>query len=142
MKKEISSKSNLFFLELIIVILLFALTSTLLLSVFVKANTIRQKSKNQTYGMIAAQSVAETIKAAKEIDRTQMTLYYDAEWHLVAAPEQGVFVIDVVSEEKSTGSGILLDIKLEVSKLDQSGKSEENIWQMSFKKYIPGYEGE
>lgn len=137
MKKEVSSKSSLFFLELIIVIFLFALTSTLLLSVFAKANTIRQKSKNQTYGMIAAQSVAETIKGAKEIDMNQFPLYYDAQWHLVSAPEQGVFAISVESEEQIAASGTLLDIKLEVNKLGESEKSEANIWQMSFKKYIP-----
>lgn len=140
MKKNISSRSHLFFLELIIVILLFALTSTLLLSVFIKADAIREKSKEQTHGMIAVQAVAERIKGGEELDITQFPLYYDADWKQIALEEEGTFVMEIDYQETETLSGTIQSISLEVSKTRVA--KEEPIWQLAFKKYIPRYEGE
>lgn len=135
MKKNRYSKTNIFFLELIIVIFFFAMASTLLLSVFVKANRLRLASKNQTHAMIAVQCVAEKIKGRGELEIGLFPLYYDAEWQSVDNKEDGVFVMNVESQKVQTISGELLDVDLVASKLGK--EDEEAIWQMSFKDYIP-----
>lgn len=53
------SKTALFLMELIIVILFFALTSAVCMQVFVKAHTIGQKTEGTNYAVLWADNAAE-----------------------------------------------------------------------------------
>ncbi len=53
------SKSSIFLMELIIVILFFALTGAVCLQIFVKARSISERSKAQTHAVMWAENLAE-----------------------------------------------------------------------------------
>lgn len=57
------SKSALFLMELIIVILFFALTSAVCMQVFVKAHTIGKKTEGTNYAVLWADNAAECFYA-------------------------------------------------------------------------------
>ena len=59
-----TAKKNLALLELILAILFFALSAAVLTQVFVKAKTMSDSSRAATLGLVAAEDLAERLKAA------------------------------------------------------------------------------
>lgn len=59
-----TTKKNLALLELILAILFFALSAAVLTQVFVKAKTMSDSSRAGTLGLVAAEDLAERLKAA------------------------------------------------------------------------------
>ena len=85
-----SSRSGLFLLELMIVILFFAVTSAICMNLFVQAHLTSAAGSELTSAVREAQSVAELFKAAdgdlkrlaesldvRPIDGPTLNLYYD-----------------------------------------------------------------
>ncbi len=68
------SKSQIFLLEFIIVVLFFAICSTICISVFMKADTISKESSRDINAMVIAQNAAECFKASESADPEE---YYD-----------------------------------------------------------------
>ncbi|MFV0517880.1 MAG: hypothetical protein ACK5MV_10845 [Aminipila sp.] len=63
MSRSNSSKSQLFLMEFICVVMFFALSAALCVSAFVKADTVSKNGRNLNEALFLAQTVAETIKA-------------------------------------------------------------------------------
>lgn len=61
---KMAGKKNLALVELILVILFFALSSVILVQVFVKARAMSDTSRAATLGLVAAQDLMERLKAA------------------------------------------------------------------------------
>lgn len=62
MRNRVSSKSQLFLMEFICVLMFFSLSAAICISAFVKADNISKKGYELNEALIIAQSTAETIK--------------------------------------------------------------------------------
>jgi len=68
------SKSQIFLLEFIIVVLFFAICSTICISVFMEADSISKESSRNVNSLVLAQNAAECFKASESADLDD---YYD-----------------------------------------------------------------
>lgn len=68
MNSRKSSKSQLFLMEFILVVMFFALCTGICLSAFVKANNISREGHQLNEALLLAQSMAETIKAMDDVE--------------------------------------------------------------------------
>lgn len=59
MRKKYESKTSLFLIELIIVILFFSITSAICIQIFVKSHTLSNKSINSNHAQLLIQNVTE-----------------------------------------------------------------------------------
>ena len=95
MKTKARSKSSLFLMELIIVIMFFALSAAICMKVFSSAKVKADLSRDMTNASFAAESLAECYKAEKSegTDLSKIypyateyndiyTVYYDEDWTL------------------------------------------------------------
>ena len=64
MNRNAFSKSQVFLMEFILVILFFALCGAICIKAFVKADTLSRESRELNQGMLLAQSAVECVKAA------------------------------------------------------------------------------
>jgi hypothetical protein len=63
MSRRSYAKSHVFLMEFIVVVLFFALCTSICISAFVKADNISKQSKEMNHAILLAQSAAEAIKA-------------------------------------------------------------------------------
>lgn len=130
----ISSKnrggSPLFFLEQIIVLGLFVLTSTILLGALSKAHTLRQTASEQTKAMIIMQALAENIKI-EGLDAISFPLYYNEDMEEVENVNEADFKVEVQTRDEEKIGGTLEYVDLEMSQIAQ----EKQIWAMDFTTY-------
>lgn len=130
----ISSKnrggSPLFFLEQIIVLGLFVLTSTILLGALSKAHTLRQTASEQTKAMIIMQALAENIKI-EGLDAISFPLYYNEDMEEVENVNEADFKVEVQIRDEEKIGGTLEYVDLEMSQIAQ----EKQIWAMDFTTY-------
>lgn len=107
-----SSRSGLFLLELMIVILFFAVTSAICMNLFVKAHLTSAAGSELTAAVREVQSVAELFKAVDGDLKTlaeslgvqgaggpALDLYYDKNWVPTGNKEDAVYTISVVLDE-------------------------------------------
>ena len=110
-----SSRSGLFLLELMIVILFFAVTSAICMNLFVQAHLTSTAGSELTAAVREVQSAAELFKAAdgdlkklaeslgvQPIDGPVLNLYYDKDWVLTKHLEDAVYTVSVVLDEIMT----------------------------------------
>ena len=93
------SKSSLFLMELILVILFFAISAAVCIRVFVSAEQTAERSRDLSCAVLAAQSAAECYRASGGDPETAavllsgsaadsgLTVGYDADWQRTAAAE-------------------------------------------------------
>lgn len=122
--------SPLFFLELIIVLGLFVLTSTILLGALSKAHTMRQTASEQTKAMIIMQALAENIKI-EGLDAISFPLYYNEDMEEVENVNEADFKVEAQIRDEERIGGILEYVDLEMSQIAQ----EKQIWVMDFTTY-------
>ncbi|NLL63705.1 MAG: hypothetical protein GX241_05660 [Ruminococcaceae bacterium] len=110
------SKSSLFLMEIIIVLLFFTLSAAICMKVFAVAKVKTDVSRNLSNATFAAESLAEVYKEAGSVTGEPMkkvydkatchedvfTIYYDKEWNLVEKYE-GDFKA-IVKEDSSSSS--------------------------------------
>lgn len=121
MSRRNDTKSQIFLMEFIVVVLFFSICITICISGFVKANRISEDSKTLNHGILLAQSAAECIKAADydDIDEKLNRLVYPV-------AEQEGYHLDV---SKSMNKQMLTAV---VSVWNESG----TICELSVKKYV------
>ena len=120
-----ASKTNLFFLELTIMLFILSLSMAVCVQVFFQAQTTADFGRNLSTASLKAQSAAASYKSlAGDMEATaeviggvleegKIASYYDKEWRSVPA-EQGAFKLSVIQEERFA--------RIQVVKLaDQSG---------------------
>lgn len=131
MKEHKVPKIYVFLLELILGILILAVSSISLMTEFEKANALRVVSKDQTSAMLYAESLAEKIKSESQ-EEVHKVIYYDENWQIVKN-EKHRFSLAVKESKEIHASGILHTYKIIVYKHLEKVKSE--IYQLEFKKY-------
>lgn len=119
MSKKNHTKSELFLMEFIAVILFFSICAAICISAFVKADNISKDSDLLNGAMILAQSVAEEIKATEVITGQKYQNYKD-----------DIYYLDVRTEIKD--KIMVADIIV----FDVTNKGNE-ICRLEVKKYLP-----
>lgn len=115
MDKHNSSKSSLFLMELIIVILFFSICAAICIQVFASAKQLADNSYQLHCAVLAAQSGAETYKATAG-DLSAITevlngeqhgtgtaaVYYDESWQRLSPEdnEQAAYIMSITAEEQ------------------------------------------
>ncbi|MEA4815620.1 MAG: hypothetical protein VB120_02030 [Lachnospiraceae bacterium] len=130
MKKDASSKTGLFLIELIAMILLFALCSAVCMRIFSSAKTLSDDSRALSNSSLVAQSAAECFKATGSLDETadimegelkdgRVLVFYDKDWQNTENLENARFYLDISSASK------LIDPEAVDIKVLECGSSEE-----------------
>lgn len=132
------SRSSLFLLELIVVLLLFALASTVCVRLFAQAKLTSRQSADTTMAVLQAQQAAERLKAGGEdalaaqgavCEGGRWTLGFDAAWQPVGDAAQAVYQLRVTPEPLKGATRYALELtrggeplyQLSVVRLDDGG---------------------
>lgn len=120
MSKNNYSKSELFLMEFIVVILFFSLCAAICISGFVKANNVSEASEKLNHAVILAQSIAEKIKATSG-NVEEYSGHYEDRYYL---------------EVKTWVEQEILTAEIQV--YDESDmEKEKEICRLEVKKYLP-----
>lgn len=124
MMKYRDSKSQIFLMEFIIVILFFSICVTICLKAFVEANQMSGESKRINHAILIAESAAECIKASdyKEIDDKLTSLVYPQ----VKEKKYNIKVKKQLKNQMLEATIIVRDIE------------KKDIYELKVKKYTPG----
>lgn len=135
MNKHSRSKSGLFLMEMIIVILFFSLSSAICMKIFSTSKIKSDHSRDISNASVKAQSCAEAYKAysadlqkvASTLDGTplkeKMVVYYDFNWQEVESKDDASYILTLKNSDdkyKSTG-------KIAVEKKDGKILFELNV---------------
>ncbi|HML38573.1 MAG TPA: type II secretion system protein [Bacillota bacterium] len=144
------SRSHLFLIELIVVILFFAFAGAVTVQVFAKAHELAHDTEALNGATLAVQSAAEADKAAQfgEIDASfdatkapadgasgmanaRAPVYFDADWRLTD-PDGAVYVLtsEVVLEERPAGVMAVFHYA--------AASGNKIIYELDTKKYFRG----
>lgn len=86
-----NSKSGLFLMEMIIVILFFSICSAVCVSIFAKARIMADDSRDLNNAVIRSSNIAEVYKAASgELSKTAWLLKNDSDSDLQSAEEEDI----------------------------------------------------
>lgn len=123
MIKHRDSKSQIFLMEFIIVILFFSICVTICLKAFVEANYMSEESKRINQAILIAESAAECIKASdyKEMDDKLSSLVYSQ----VKEKEYNIEVEKQLKNQMVEATIIVCDEK------------KKEIYKLKVKKYTP-----
>lgn len=100
------NRSNVLLVEILVAVLFFMLSATVLVRVFVTARNMTVRSGVESVAMVEAQNVAETIYAAADIEQTLSDMGFRSS-HGAWSKDCGDYSLYVTGEERDTGSGIL-----------------------------------
>lgn len=130
------SKSSLFLMELIIVLMFFSLCAAICMKVFATSKVKTDYARDLSQASFAAETVAEVYKEKNgEIDDVSKyfstgtsengtyKLFYDKQWNNVAEPEDGGYELSLVSNE----DGRLREAVIKVSYIDK----EDDIFEIA-----------
>jgi hypothetical protein len=105
------SKTRLFLIEMIIIILFFALAAAVCANVFVKAHLLSAQSADLSMAVIKAQTAAECVKETEgnlpklclllngQQTGQKVTVFYDKDWE-TAEDEQAVYTLEADVQTK------------------------------------------
>ena len=114
---KIAEKRNPALVELVLVILFFALSSVVLVQVFVKAHQVSQESQAQTLGLILSEDLLEQWKEngwreEKTGGNVQTFLSGCTESMELSAPEDAAYEIRTELWNEATEAGVLYHIRV------------------------------
>lgn len=141
MNRQPKSKTSLFLMELIIIILFFSVASAVCVQFFVKAHTIGEKTRELNYAVAAAQGFAEVMRGtdgsmesilavypdAIQGNETFFEIFYDEEFQ-PCEPNEAVYVSDVTL----LPNGAIQNMEISVVKLS----TYEEIYFLTATKYM------
>lgn len=122
-----SSKSQIFLMEFICVVMFFALCAALCINAFVKADGISKEGHELNETLLLAQSMAETIKSMDYPSREEINI-----------------AVDKMNRECKNKYMVRVKDKVQVDMLQadiyvyNTKSSEKEICTLSIKKYLPG----
>lgn len=133
MSKSNISRTNLFLIELIIIIAFFIASLSIIISVFSKVNSTSIEVSALNGASITMQSNAELYKIISydELPTDTQTLYYDRNWQSTSAGNE-YYIITVEISLKDKDYSVIASFNQE-AKFADSGKS---IFTLETKKYF------
>ena len=142
--KRISVQVNSFFIEIILVILFFAISVTVTLQLFVAANNRAQQSSDLSVAVIQAENIAEQVfslsspdqlpaalKTARQETDGTYRIGYDKDWKQTSGDPR--YVVNVSLKETPSAGGTMVGADIAVRR--QNGGKE--IYRLSSAKYLP-----
>ncbi len=149
------SKSSIFLMELIIVILFFSLTGAVCLQIFIKARAISHRSKELTHAVMWAENITE-IYLGCEGDAGNFAAVLNREYGLNAAFKSGdhtdaydFYLDDSWAVTDEAGAYFKVSVSLDNTSSMHTGETNiyalqsevrdpsDPIYALSFRKYIP-----
>jgi hypothetical protein len=140
---------NSFFVEIILVILFFALSVSVTLQLFLAANNRARQSSDLSIAVVKTENIAEQIgglsspdsipKVLEDAQRTasggaeHYRLTFDRDWNEVQADPH--YVIDVALKRTPSGGGTLVSAEISVTR-DSAG-AQEKVYKLDSAKYLP-----
>ncbi|MEL7609928.1 MAG: hypothetical protein AAGU74_10515 [Bacillota bacterium] len=103
MKRVVRGRANAFLIEMIIVVMLFALSSTVVLMLFTKAHQRSQQSIVLNESMLLLQSTAELIRAGSDAKAAFLSAYPEAQ----SAGDGFAVRVNVLGEPEEQGEYML-----------------------------------
>jgi Tfp pilus assembly protein PilV len=147
--KRSPSQMNSFFVEIIIVILFFAISVAVTLQLFVAANNRAQQSRDLSIAVIKAENIAEQVKSLPSAEAVPKVLQtaqrigpgngsgyrmgYDKQWNPTVSNPR--YVIDVTLEKTKSKSGTMVVADISIHRMNNSGS--KGIYTLSSAKYLP-----
>lgn len=128
-----NSRSNAFLLELIIVVLFFAVAAAVLLQIFARADALSRDASALSYAVIAAEDAAERQRSLPLGQLQPSRIYYDREWQ-PSSENDAAFAVDVTPDFEVHDGGSLASFSITVSGLTD-GKP---VYSLETKKYYAG----
>ena len=124
------SRTNLFLIELIIVVLFFAFASIIVMQVFVKASDLADDSMALNGAVIAAQSAAELDKATpiENHSSSERYQYFDENWQPIEH-SGGQYILTTTTQMDNRWTGIMATFTYNIT------SGERLIYQLQAKKY-------
>jgi hypothetical protein len=144
-----SDTFNSFFIEMIIVILFFAISSAVTLRLFVAADSRADQSSDLSTAVIKAQDIAEQIQGISSPDKLPAALRaakrtgsggtehfqigYDRQWNETSGAPR--YAADITVAKTTSESGMLVRAEISVSRIEPGGAIR--IFALSPAKYLP-----
>lgn len=100
------NRSNVLLVEILIAVLFFMLSATVLVRVFITARNLTVRSGVESAAIVEAQNVAESIQAADDVDQALSDLNFTG-MHGAWSKSFGDFSILVMGEATDAGAGEL-----------------------------------
>ena len=100
------SRSNILLVEILIAVLFFMLSATVLVRVFVAARNMTVRAGVESLAMAEAQNVAEALYAAEDADQALEALGFSS-YHGVWTRDKGDYTLSVAGEATPTEAGEL-----------------------------------
>lgn len=124
------SKTQIFLLEFIVVVLFLTICTTICVSVFIKADSISSHSQRDLSAMIIAQNAAESFKANGASITEEATIFYDEEFNIAEkSTSPYIMKVSIVKEKQGILTG-------EISIYEQN--KAEAFYSLKVDKYIGG----
>ena len=127
MGRQQMSKTHMFLMEFICVVLFFALCASLCVTAFVKADEISQKGLDKNTSLLVAQNIAEQVKSLDQVT--------EGTWEEIYS---------IVSEESvllEEGKEVYVESSLEEGMLQVhiviQDERDQEVCDLTVKKYIP-----
>ena len=133
MKFKGMSRSHLFLIELIVVILFFSFASVITVQIFSKSFQLAENTTALNGAVMAVQTAAETDKTIlfKNIDPSEKIIYYNKDWKITdRANSVYTLTSDVTMEEKWAGTMAVYNYTM--------SSDDKTIYQLKTKKYYSG----
>jgi type II secretory pathway pseudopilin PulG len=131
--KKQGIRINTFLVEIVVVILFFALSATVTLQLFVAAHNRQRESSEISAAMLQAQSLVEQFRAGETMDAT---LYFDEDWNPVMGSGKYEVALRVNPEERAAGQMLVANVRVVRSAADGT---EKEIYGLTAKKYVPAF---
>ena len=127
MNQRNQSKSQLFMMEFLVVLLLFAVCGAICISAFVRADHISRDSVQLNRALTLAQSVAEEIKATGLINGEEPENLYNDEFFLRVdrVVEDQIMIADITVSPKDDANNKICQIQVK-KYLPEEGRYERN----------------
>ena len=145
------SKVNPFFVEIILVILFFAISVAVTLQLFVAAHGKAQQSTELNAAVMKAQTVAENLEGVKSQDQlllilpsstktdgksgeTVYTVSYDKDWKETSQPP--CYLVEVSLKQADEISGTNMQAEIVVNKVSGKNSDNKKIYALTAEHYV------
>lgn len=145
------SKTNPFFVEIILVILFFSVSVAVTLQLFVAAHGKAQQSKELNAAVMKAQTVAESLSGVTDSEQLSLLLpgsvktngengvvryilSYDKDWNETTQPAS--YQMQILLKQAQEKSGTNLQAEITVGKIIEKDKAQKNIYSLTTEHYV------
>ena len=133
-----NNRSNVLLVEILIALLFFMLSATVLVRVFVTARNLTVRSGVESVAVVQAQNVAETLYATEDIDQTLTDMGFSSS-HGAWSKDCGDYTLYVMGSERETDAGTLwageVSAFYKLRNPDNARQEDEELFSLACTRY-------